>query len=181
MKPRTPAEMRDPTGTRGRLLVAFVILGAHAPPCVLLTLYCMNAARHAPGNETSGPARAPYRFSEARQQAAEFIAHDRSITLSPEQQAIMKQGLSSIPAPCCSQFSIATCCCPCNLARSTWGLAKLLITRERADSTRVAAVATEWLRFSNPHGYTGDACFQGGCERPFELNGCGGMHENHVL
>lgn len=120
------------------------------------------------------------RFTDARQQAVEFIAYDRSILLTPEQQAVMKEALSSIPAPCCERYSIATCCCPCNLARSTWGLSKFLIARQHATTTQVRAAASEWLRFTNPTGYSGDACFSQGCNRSFEHNGCGGMDDRHI-
>ena len=119
-------------------------------------------------------------FTDAHRQAAEFISYDRSISLTPEQKQIMDQALSSIPAPCCDQFSIATCCCPCNLAKSTWGLSKFLIAKQQATATQVRAAAADWLQFTNPGGYTGDACFTKGCNRPFEANGCGGMDGAHV-
>lgn len=119
-------------------------------------------------------------FTDARQQAAEFMSYDRTIILTPEQKQLMDTALSSIPAPCCSRYSIATCCCPCNLAKSTWGLAKFLIARHQANADEVKSAALKWLQFTNPDGYTGDACFTGGCERPFDRNGCGGMHEDHI-
>ncbi len=119
-------------------------------------------------------------FTDARRQAAEFISYNRSIVLAPEQKKIMDEALSSIPAPCCDRFSIATCCCPCNLAKSTWGLSKFLIAKQHATAAEVRAAAAEWLQFTNPGGYTGDACFKKGCNRPFEANGCGGMDERHI-
>lgn len=120
------------------------------------------------------------RFTDAHRQAAEFISYDQSIVLTAEQQTVMAEGLSSIPAPCCNQYSIATCCCPCNLAKSAWGLSKLLIARQHADAGQVRAAVAEWLQFTNPRGYTGDACFTRGCNRSFEKNGCGGMDDRHV-
>lgn len=119
-------------------------------------------------------------FGDARQRAAELIAYDQSITLSAEQQTVMNEALSSIPAPCCAQYSIATCCCPCNLARAVWGLSKFLITREGVDAPQVQAAVNKWIEFTNPGGYTGDACFTRGCERAFDHNGCGGMNENRI-
>jgi hypothetical protein len=119
-------------------------------------------------------------FTDARRQAAEFISYDRSIVLSPEQKKVMDEALSSIPAPCCAQYSIATCCCPCNLAKSTWGLSKFLIANQNANAAQVRTAASEWLQFSNPDGYTGDACFTKGCNRSFETNGCGGMDDRHI-
>jgi hypothetical protein len=120
------------------------------------------------------------KFTDARLQAAEFISYDDSIELNPAQKKVMDEALSSIPAPCCSQYSIATCCCPCNLAKSTWGLSKSLIANQHANATQVRAVASAWLQFTNPEGYTGDACFTKGCNRSFEKNGCGGMDKGHI-
>ena len=120
------------------------------------------------------------RFADARRQAVEFISYDSTITLTPEQQAVMSAALSAIPAPCCDGNSIGTCCCPCNLAKSTWGLSKLLITERQASTENVRAAATAWLQFTNPAGYTGNACFTGGCGRAFDRNGCGGMNAAHV-
>ncbi|HLE57045.1 MAG TPA: hypothetical protein VJB15_08180 [Rhodothermia bacterium] len=143
-------------------------------------------AQESPGAGARAPQTDPVstsnvlRFTDARRQAAEFIAYDREIALSPDQKQVMDAALSSIPAPCCSQYSIATCCCPCNLAKATWGLSKHLIAHRQATSSEVNAAATEWLRFTNPVGYTGDACFTGGCNRSFEHNGCGGMNDRQV-
>jgi len=120
------------------------------------------------------------KFTDVHRQAAEFISYDDSIVLNPDQKKVMDEALSSIPAPCCAQYSIATCCCPCNLAKSTWGLSKSLIANQHANATQVKAAASAWLQFTNPEGYTGDACFTKGCNRPFERNGCGGMDEGHI-
>ena len=120
------------------------------------------------------------RFTDARGQAAEFISYEKAIALTAEQEKVMEEALSSIPAPCCKQYSLATCCCPCNLAKSTWGLSKFLIARQHAGAAEVSAAAARWLRFINPNGYSGDACFKGGCARPFEDNGCGGMDGRHI-
>ncbi len=62
-----------------------------------------------------------------------------------------------------------------NLAKSTWGLSKFLIANQHANVSQVKTAASDWLQFSNPDGYTGDACFTKGCNRSFERNGCGGM------
>lgn len=155
-----------------------------------LAVLALSAILYA-GAPVSGRAPAPERtqpsgsgvavsFTDARRQAAEFISYDRSIVLTPEQQKVMDAGLSPIPAPCCAAYSIATCCCPCNLAKSTWGLSKFLIAKQDASATEVRAAASEWLQFTNSAGYTGDACFTGGCNRPFSENGCGGMDDKHI-
>jgi hypothetical protein len=111
------------------------------------------------------------------ERAATFISYNESINLTPAQQKIMDEALSAIPAPCCAKFSIATCCCPCNLAKSSWGLSKYLIAEKQYSAPMVKKTILDWLHSSNPSGFTGDACFTGGCNRPFAKNGCGGMKE----
>ena len=120
-------------------------------------------------------------FHDARQQATEFIGYFHSIRLSPDQERIKREALSAIRAPCCAAFTIATCCCPCNMAKAIWGLSHYLIARQVYDTPRVKEAVERWVRFTNPQGYSGDACFTGGCRRPFEKNGCGGMDEAHIL
>jgi hypothetical protein len=115
-------------------------------------------------------------FTDTRSQAVEFIGYHESIALTPEQELIKNTALSSIAAPCCSDFTAATCCCPCNLAKSIWGLANVLIVEHDYGVDQLRQAAVDWIAFTNPAGYSGDACFTaGGCERSFEKNGCGGM------
>jgi hypothetical protein len=118
---------------------------------------------------------------DARSRAAELIGYYHSIALSPEEEMVWKEALSSIRAPCCSDFSMATCCCPCNLAKSVWGLAKQLIRTRGYDSAQVKKAVLDWLRFANPNGYSGKACFTaGGCIRSFDKDGCGGMDDKKI-
>lgn len=122
------------------------------------------------------------RFFDAPSQTAEFIGYNRSIVLTAEQQKVRDRALSAIPAACCSKFSAATCCCPCNLAKSVWGLSNVMIVRERASVAEVQAAARQWLKFVNGRGFTGDVCdTAGGCGRNFSNNGCGGMDERNLL
>lgn len=114
-------------------------------------------------------------------QAASFIAYNESIALAVAQQKTMDAALSGIPAPCCAEYSMATCCCPCNLAKSAWGLSKYLIAERGYSAPKVKKTAVEWLSVINPGGFSGDACFSGGCGRPFAQNGCGGMSEDHLV
>ena len=120
-------------------------------------------------------------FHDLRKQTAEFIGYSKSIVLTPEQDRIKAEALESIPAPCCEQYSIATCCCPCNLAKSVWGLANYLIAKGHQGPAQVQQAVVRWLESTNGQKYTGDACFTGGCNRPFQHNGCGGMKETDVL
>ena len=161
----------------------FLLMGA-LPPLLALSFIVYGtgalAAEVPVPQSTQASGNSAVTFTDARQQAAEFISYDRSIVLSPEQKKLMNEALSSIPAPCCAQYSIATCCCPCNLARSTWGLSKFLNANQNANAAQVRTAASAWLQFSNPGGYTGNACFTKGCNRSFEKNGCGGMDDRHI-
>jgi len=119
-------------------------------------------------------------FGEAKTQAAEFITKYNTIVLTADQMQTRTEALTPIPAPCCREYSIDTCCCPCNLAKSTWGLAGVLIAEHGLDAPAVRSEVERWLEFTNRNGYTGDACHQGRCERPFDQNGCGGMDEDRI-
>jgi hypothetical protein len=120
-------------------------------------------------------------FHDVAAQTRELIAYDDSIELTPAQEAVRVEALSAIPAPCCSQYSAATCCCPCNMAKAVWGLSKYLITEKGADVAQVRQAAQDWFGFINPNGFTGDACFTGGCGRAFKANGCGGMSKDNPV
>lgn len=120
-------------------------------------------------------------FTDAREQAETYIRYYKEIELTPEQERIKAEALSALPAPCCADNSLLTCCCPCNMAKSAWGLSAYLITERGFDAEQVRRAAAQWLEFANPDGYTGDACYTGGCGRSFDQNGCGGMNENHIL
>jgi hypothetical protein len=118
------------------------------------------------------------RFTDVKAQTQEFLGYEKSIQLSPEQEAVKKAALSAIPAPCCSDNTQYTCCCPCNFSRTVWGLSNHLIADLGYDAAGVRAKVTEWTRFVNPGGYSGDTCYKGGgCAKPFAKGGCGGMKE----
>lgn len=121
------------------------------------------------------------RFTDVEKQTREFMAYERSIVLTPEQERVKEEALSAIPAPCCSDRTAATCCCQCNMAKSWWGLAKHLIANEGKGVDEVRAGVEEWLRFINPDGFSGNACYTGGCGRAFRHNGCGGMDSSRVV
>src|SRR5215470_6804111 len=96
---------------------------------LLAALLLEGAAKAAPAQKA--------RFFDAPSQAAEFIGYNRSIDLSPAQKKLRERALSGIPAPCCEKFSAATCCCPCNLAKSVWGLSNYMIAREDANLPQI--------------------------------------------
>lgn len=114
-------------------------------------------------------------------QTRQFVRWEQDIELTPEQERIRVEALSAIPAPCCSDNTAATCCCPCNMARSVWGLSKHLITEKGAGVEEVRRAARDWFEFINPDGFSGDVCYTGGCNRAFEHNGCGGMNKDRPV
>lgn len=96
-------------------------------------------------------------FQDVRAQTKQFIAWSDSIRLTPEQEKIKEEVLSSIPTTCCSKFSMLTCCCACNMAKTIWGLSNHMLAHEGADAKRLRAAVLEWTRFIGPKGFTGDA------------------------
>jgi hypothetical protein len=120
-------------------------------------------------------AKADLEFTDVRAQAREFAGYYQSIQLTPEQEAVKKEALSAIPAPCCSDNSMYTCCCPCNMAKVVWGLSNHLIADKGYDATQVRKTVQEWLAFINPEGFSGDVCYTGRCNLPWAKGGCGGM------
>ncbi len=128
-----------------------------------------------------GTEASPIEFTDVREQTLEFIGYNDSIRLTPEQEAIKKKALTAIPAPCCSDNTVYTCCCPCNMAKTWWGLANHLIANEGYDAEQVQAAVEEWIEFIGPEGFSGNSCYTGGCMRPFHRNGCGGMHQGNVV
>jgi hypothetical protein len=120
-------------------------------------------------------------FRDAAAQAKEFIGYYHSIPLTPQQQKVKEEALGAIKAPCCKDYPILTCCCPCNMAKAVWGLSQYLIARKGYAAAEVRDAVTRWLQFINPAGYTGNACYTGGCSRPFAETGCGGMDVSKLV
>lgn len=119
-------------------------------------------------------------FTGSLDEIKRFIADYHSIQLTPEQERLKVEALSAMAAPCCSKYSLATCCCPCNMAKAAWGLAARLITEKGYSAEQIRAAETSWLKSVNPSGFSGDSCFTGGCTRPMRANGCGGMKEESI-
>jgi hypothetical protein len=119
-------------------------------------------------------------FSDVKAQSAQFIEYYNQIKLTPEQEAIKKEALTALPAPCCSDNTAYTCCCPCNMSLTIWGLSAHLIVNQGYQADALREKVKEWVAFINPDGYSGNVCYTGGCARPFKHNGCGGMRPGHV-
>jgi len=120
-------------------------------------------------------AEADLEFTDVRTQAREFVGYYQSIQLTPEQEAVKKEALSALPAPCCSDNTAYTCCCPCNMAKTVWGLSNHLIADKGYDAAQVKKAVEEWIAFINPDGFSGDVCYTGRCNQPWAKGGCGGM------
>ena len=131
-------------------------------------------------NENAAVA-SPIEFTDVKENTKEFIGFYNSIELTPEQELVKRKALSAIKAPCCSDNSAYTCCCPCNMAKTWWRLAHHLIVDEGYGADEVQAAVEGWIDFIGPKGFSGNACYTGGCVRPFHRNGCGGMNEDQVV
>lgn len=120
-------------------------------------------------------------FSDVEGQSREYMGHYHTIDLSEEQEAILTDALGPLPAACCANSSALTCCCPCNLSKTIWGLSRYLITEHGADAKQVRVAVHDWMSFTNSRGYKGNACYTGGCEGAFATGGCGGMNESNLV
>ena len=119
-------------------------------------------------------------FHDVRAQTEEFLRYNDEIALTDAQQKVFEEALTPLAAPCCSDRSALTCCCPCNQRRTWWGLTKYLIAEKGLDAEATRAKVAEWFEFTHPNGNSGDACYSGRCAKPFTQDGCGGMREGHV-
>ena len=139
-----------------------------------------SAHAHQASAATAKPPASPA-FTGDRAETERFIAYDKSIQLTAAQEAIRVEALTPLAAPCCKEFSAATCCCRCNMMRARDGLAKHLIANLGADAAKVRTSVTAWHQAINPDGFSGDSCSTGGCGKSFQHNGCGGMTEGHLV
>ena len=139
------------------------------------------------GDETS------YGLPLSLNNTQQLINYYNAATLTPAQKNTMQDALLPLKAPCCDDNSMATCCCPCNLAKSVWGLSSYLIVEKNYDADQVRQSALEWLHFIHSNYYViqelkskgvdpatyglshENPCYVGKCELPFVEGGCGGM------
>ena len=119
-------------------------------------------------------------FRDPTAQSREFLGYYHTIELTDEQEAIKKEVLGAMPAACCSGSTAYTCCCPCNLSKTIWGLSNYVIAKHGADAKQLRGVVDTWMAFVNPNGFRGNACYQGGCNSSLSGGGCGGMQEDKL-
>ena len=123
-----------------------------------------------------------FAFTDVPNDTRRFTEYNKSIKLTPHQEQIRREALSSLSAPCCSNKTAYTCCCPCNMAKAWWGLSKHLIADRSYEADEVRQVVSEWFQIINTDGFSGEACYtRGGCNRPFSHDGCGGMNEKNLI
>ena len=145
--------------------------------CAITLLFTIGAQS---GTETKDSEK-DLKFYDIRIQTPEFIGYYNSIKLTPEQEKLKKDVLSAIPAPCCTEYSIATCCCPCNLAKSVWGLSNYAIAKLDYDANKLKKAVNDWISFTHKNGFAGDSCSSGRCGSSFAEDGCGGMKEGEIV
>ncbi len=125
--------------------------------------------------------------------SAMLIGYEQQYKLTAAQEAVKREALTALRAPCCDDRTMYTCCCPCNLAKTVWGLANYLIVEKSYDAAAVRDAVTQWLHFIRPDYYAVqdltaqglspadyglrdvDSCYDGLCEEPFSRGGCAGM------
>lgn len=151
------------------LLLALTACGGERPEAIVETV------ADVPQSQVALASAKPPR--DFRAEAATYIGYYNSYRLTPEQEAIKTDALTRMPAPCCSDNTMATCCCPCNMAKAVWGYSAYLIVEKGYDADRLEKAVRQWLADANPNGSSGQACSNGGCARSFDHDGCGGMVE----
>ena len=119
-------------------------------------------------------------FRDRLAQSRELIGYYHDITLTSRQEAVKKEVLGAMPAACCSGSTAYTCCCPCNLSKTIWGLSNFAIARHGADAKQLREAVDAWMAFVNPDGFRGNACYQGGCDSSISGGGCGAMKEEKL-
>ena len=76
-------------------------------------------------------------FHDVASQTRQFMGWEQSIQLTTQQEAVKRTALEAIPAPCCNDNSAYTCCCPCNVSRTIWGLSNHLISERNMSALQV--------------------------------------------
>ena len=123
-------------------------------------------------------------FRDVAAQSRQFMRWHEEIGLTDSQEAVKKAALGSIPAPCCADNSAYTCCCPCNISRTIWGLSQYMIAKQGASAEQVRSKVQEWIAFIGPRppaGFSGSGCYTGACSMPFDKGGCGGMRADSLV
>ncbi len=135
-----------------------------------------------------------YGISLSLKNTDQFINYYNNVILTEKEEVIKNEALLVIPAPCCPDNPMSTCCCPCNLAKSVWGLSGYLIREKGYNAQQVRESALQWLHFIRKGYYIKEelkkrgvelssvgltpeksSCYTRICSFPFKDGGCGGM------
>jgi hypothetical protein len=88
-------------------------------------------------------AQTPYGIPLSLDNTGQFLDYHRTVALTPAQQQMVDDVLLPLRAPCCDDNSMATCCCPCNLAQGVWGLSGYLVTEKGYGAVEVREAALQ--------------------------------------
>lgn len=183
---KPPGKSARTRSLTSELVVFAIVLGA-AIAAWPVYWWSQGRIRHLRG-EVEEPAAQPpvlfggkLRFTDVDRQSRQFIGYNSSIQLTPGQEAVKRQVLEGMPAACCRESNALTCCCPCNLSKTIWGLSNYVLSVHHASPAQLREAVVAWKEFTNPAGYGGSSCYSGGCSLPFHEDGCGGMSESHLV
>lgn len=112
---------------------------------------------------------------------SKYITYYKTIELTDSQKSLKDRALKKIKAPCCKDRTMDTCCCPCNLAKSVWGLSAYLITKENVNENQLILAVNNWIKISHQGKIAGDSCYKGHCTLPVHKDGCGGMDDKNII
>ncbi len=169
----------------------------------VIAVFCLGGCNSAPSTGAAKTVAEPYAqegdataygIPLSVSNAAQFVNYYNTYKLTSEQDAIKREALTALVAPCCDDNTMYTCCCPCNLAKSVWGLSAYLIVEKGYNAAAVRQAALQWLQFIRPDYYRAieleqqglnprdyglrhsASCYEGKCELPFSEGGCAGMN-----
>lgn len=163
MKSRRPGSSRtEPSRARSWAILAIVVLAGVVGALV--------ARRASSGKESRSPTPA---FSGTEAEAEGFAAAMSNRPSQP-QRHIERKVLDGIRSPCCGEHLMSGRCCGCLLSRAITGLTRSLVLRGETDVEHLRRTVGAWIRAARIQGFSGRACVEQRCSRPFAADGCGG-------
>lgn len=128
-------------------------------------------ARRAAREQESRSAMPAFSGTEAE---AEGFAAALSVPPLQPQRHIERAVLGGIRSPCCGKHLMSGRCCGCLLSRAILGLTRSLVLRGETDVEHLRGTVDAWIRTARSQGFSGRACVEQRCSRPFAADGCGG-------
>lgn len=162
-KSRRPGPSRtEPSRVRSWAIFATVVVAG-----VIGALVARRAARE----QESRPPTQTFSGTEAE---AEGFAAAMSNRPSQPQRQIERTVLDGIRSPCCGKHLMSGRCCGCLLSRAITGLTRSLVLGGETDVEHLRRTVGAWIRAARIQGFSGRACVEQRCSRPFAADGCGG-------